>query len=171
MTFVVPVIEVDDPRGEEVRALLERHLAFANEHSPPEDVHALDVEALTDLSITFVSARNATGELLGVGALKELDASHAELKSMHTAAEARGQGVARALLDHLLALARSRGYRLVSLETGSMDAFAPARALYARSGFDLGPPFADYDDSPHSAFMRLAVTTSTTQRAEVDQAS
>jgi putative acetyltransferase len=101
-------IEPDDPRAPDVMALLERHLVFANEHSPPEDVHALDVDGLLDPAVTFVSLRRS-GELLGVGALKELDPLHGELKSMHTLAEARGQGVARALLEHLIALARARG--------------------------------------------------------------
>jgi ribosomal protein S18 acetylase RimI-like enzyme len=93
------------------------------------------------------------------------------LKSLHTAAEARGQGVARALLEHLLGLARSRGYRLVSLETGSMAAFAPARALYEASGFDDCPHFADYLDSPHSTFMSLALTTPKMPRRHTDPAS
>ena len=88
-------ISVDDPRGRDVRALLERHLAFANTHSPPEDVHALDVSGLVDPAVTFFSFRNE-GRLLAVGAIRTLDADHAELKSMHTAEEARGQGLGRA---------------------------------------------------------------------------
>jgi putative acetyltransferase len=149
-------IEPDDPQAPDVLALLERHLAFANEHSPPEDVHALDVEGLLDPAVTFVSLRRS-GELLGVGALKELDASHGELKSMHTLAEARGQGVARALLEHLIALARARGYERVSLETGSMDAFVPARSLYAGAGFTPCEPFGDYRPSRNSHFMTLSL--------------
>ena len=144
----------EDPRSPDVVALLERHLGFAHEHSPPEDVHALDVERLTGPGITFVGARE-DGVLLGVGAVKRLDAGHAELKSMHTAAEARGRGVGRALLAHLVALAAAQGYRRVSLETGSMEAFAPARALYAAAGFTTCPPFGDYDPSRHSTFMTL----------------
>src|SRR5262249_9162541 len=120
------MIAVDDPRRDDVRALLERHLAFCNEHSPPEDVHALDLQGLLDPAVTFISARRH-GALLGIGALKELDVVHGELKSMHTAAAARGRGVGRALVDQLVGLARERGYRRVSLETGSMDAFEPAR--------------------------------------------
>ena len=146
----------EDPRGPDGVALLERHLAFANEHSPPEDVHALDVDGLLDPAVTFVGLRRS-GELLGVGALKELDPLHGELKSMHTLAEARGQGVARALLDHLVALARSRGYERVSLETGSMEAFVPARSLYAAAGFTPCEPFGDYRPSRNSHFMALSL--------------
>jgi putative acetyltransferase len=149
-------IEPDDPRAPDVMALLERHLVFANEHSPPEDVHALDVDGLLDPAVTFVSLRRS-GELLGVGALKELDPLHGELKSMHTLAEARGQGVARALLEHLIALARARGYKRVNLETGSMEAFAPARSLYAAAGFAPCAPFGDYVPSRNSHFMTLSL--------------
>jgi putative acetyltransferase len=150
------VITPDDPRAPDVRALLERHLSFANEHSPPEDVHALDIDGLLDPSISFFAYR-VEGELLGVGALKHLDDGHAELKSMHTAAEARGRGVGRAVLDHLVALARERGYRRVSLETGTMEAFAPARAMYAKAGFVSCPPFNGYWDSPNSVCMTLVL--------------
>jgi putative acetyltransferase len=150
------VIGPDDPRIDDIVELLWRHLAFANEHSPPEDVHALDVDGLVDPAITFCSARRA-GELLAVGALKRLDDDHAELKSMHTAVAARRQGVARAMLDHLLDLARRNGYRRISLETGSMAAFAPARTLYADAGFVVCPPFGSYTDSPNSTCMTLAL--------------
>jgi putative acetyltransferase len=149
-------ISIDDPRADDVRALLERHLAFADSHSPPEDVHALDVERLVDPAISFFSARRNV-LLLGVGALKQLDDEHAELKSMHTASEFRGQGIGGAMLAHLLGVARERGYRRVNLETGSMGAFAPARALYARAGFTTCGPFADYVPSVNSAFMTLAL--------------
>lgn len=148
------VVGPDDPVAPDVQALLVRHLAFANDHSPPEDVHALDVTALQVPSITFVSAR-ADGSLLGVGAIKELDPTHAELKSMHTTVEARGRGVGRAVLTHLLGLATARGYQRVSLETGSMDAFGPARAMYLSVGFAACGPFADYAESPYSTFMTL----------------
>jgi putative acetyltransferase len=147
-------IATDDPRNDDVRALLERHLAFANATTPREDVHALDVEALLDPRVTFVSYR-AGGAVLGVGALKRLDDEHAEIKSMHTAQEARGRGIARALVAHLVALARERGHRRVSLETGSGPAFAPARALYAGAGFAPCGPFAGYGASPNSAYMTL----------------
>src|SRR5947208_587992 len=110
-------ISLDDPRAPDVRALLERHLTFANEHSPPEDVHALDVDGLLDPDISFFSYR-VDRELRGVGAIKQLDSEHAELKSMHTAQAARGQGIGNAMVGHLLAVARDRGVRRVSIETG-----------------------------------------------------
>lgn len=122
--------------------------------TPPEHAFALDVDGLTDPAITFCSFR-AEGELLGVGAIKELDPQHAEIKSMHTAAAARGRGVGRALLSHLLGVARSRGYRRVSLETGTMAEFAPARALYESAGFTACGPFAGYRPSEDNCFMTL----------------
>jgi putative acetyltransferase len=150
------VVASDDPRSVDVRALLEAHLTFAREQSPPEDVHALDVDGLTAADVSFFSVRE-DGRLLGVGALKVLDAEHAEIKSMHTAAAARGRGVARVMLDHLLDLARARGCTRVSLETGTMEAFAPARALYASAGFEVCEPFGDYWESPHSVCMTLGL--------------
>lgn len=150
-------ISIDDPRAKDVRELVERHLAFANSHSPPEDVHALAVDDLLDPALTLFSLRR-NGELLGVGALKRIDACHAELKSMHTAQAARGRGIGRAMLDHLVGVARDRGFRRVSLETGSMPAFAPARSLYASAGFRPCGPFGDYAPSPNSKFMTLSLT-------------
>ena len=149
-------ISIDDPRAADVRALLERHLAFANLHSPPEDVHALDVAGLLDPAITFYSFR-LNGELLAVGALRRLDEEHAELKSMHTTEEARGRGIGRAMLDHLLGVARERGFRRVSLETGSMAAFAPARDMYTKAGFTECAPFGDYFLTPNSTCMTLSL--------------
>jgi putative acetyltransferase len=149
-------IAVEDPRADDVRALLERHLSFANEHSPPEDVHALDVEALAHPSVTFLTYREE-GVLLGVGALKDLGAGHGELKSMHTSAAARGRGVAGALVTRLVALARERGLTRLSLETGTPDAFTPARSLYARHGFVECGPFGDYVLSSYSTFMTREV--------------
>jgi putative acetyltransferase len=146
------VIAVDDPRRDDVRALLEQHLAFARSVTPPEHVHALDLDGLLDPSVTFFSVR-AGGELLGVGALKQLDPDHAEVKSMHTATSARRRGVGRAMVDHLLGVAAERGVRRVSLETGTMEAFAPARSLYADAGFAPCGPFGGYVESPTSAFM------------------
>lgn len=150
------MISIDDPRAADVRALLARHLAFADSHSPREDVHALDVDALADPAIMFVSLRDS-GRLLGVGALKHLDVRHAELKSMHTAEAARRRGVGRAVLEHLLGVACALGVERVSLETGSMAAFAPARALYASAGFQTCAPFGNYVESPNSTFMTLTL--------------
>ena len=148
------VIDVDDPRRADVKALLERHLAFCKSTSPPDDVHALEIDGLLDPAVTFFALRR-DGELLGVGALKDLDPTHGEIKSMHTADRARGAGVGRAIVEHLLAVAAARGCRRVSLETGSMEAFAPARALYASVGFRPCGPFADYRESPNSTCMTL----------------
>ena len=148
------LIAVDDPRKDDVRALLERHLAFALETTPPEHAFALDVDGLLDPAVTFYSLR-ADGELLGIGAIKQLDVRHGEIKSMHTTQAARGRGVGRAVLGHLLDVARSRGYRRVSLETGTMAEYAPARALYASAGFIACGPFAGYQPSEDNCFMTL----------------
>ena len=147
-------ISSDDPRVPDVRALLERHLVFVNALSPPEDVHALDVDGLLDPAISFYSYRVA-GRLVGVGALKRLGPDHGEIKSMHTAAEARGRGVGRAMVEHLVRVARDEGLRRLSLETGTAAAFAPARSLYALAGFAPCGPFGDYVESRHSTFMSL----------------
>lgn len=149
------VLAVEDPAtSEDVARLLRRHLTFAHEHSPPEDVHALDSDGLRADDVTFFTARRE-GRLLAVGALRQIDGAHAEIKSMHTAAAARGQGVGRAMVEHLLAFARSRGYRRVSLETGTVPAFAPARALYASVGFTPCEPFGSYWASPYSLCMTV----------------
>jgi putative acetyltransferase len=150
------VISLEDPRAEDIRALLHRHLTFARSSSPPEDTHALDLDGLLDPAVSFFSYR-VDGELLAVGALKHLDAGHAEVKSMHTAEAARGRGIGRAMLEHLLGVARERGYRRVSLETGAMAAFAPARALYLGAGFEHSEPFADYRASPNSVYMTIVL--------------
>ncbi len=150
-------IAMDDPHAQDVQALLQRHLAFAHHHTPPEGVHALAVDGLLDPAVTVFSARRE-GQLVAMGALKELDQTHAELKSMHTAAAARRQGIGRAMVDHLLCVARQRGYRQVSLETGTMAAFSPARALYIGAGFTECGPFGQYTKSPTSAFMTLLIS-------------
>jgi putative acetyltransferase len=146
------VIAPEDPRTPDVRALLERHLEFAHATTPPEGVHALDVDGLLRPDVTLFAFRR-DGELLAVGAIKMLDAEHAELKSMHTATVARRQGIARAMVEHLVGVARERGARRVSLETGDLEAFAPARALYASAGFEACAPFGEYVGSPTSACM------------------
>lgn len=151
------MIAPEDPRAPDVRALLERHLAFARSNSPPRDVHALDHDGLADPAVTFYALREK-GELLAVGALRRLDDRHCEIKSMHTAQEARGRGLGRVMAEHLLAMARERGFERVSLETGTMEAFAPARALYASLGFVLCAPFGDYPESPNSVCLTRALT-------------
>jgi putative acetyltransferase len=150
------MIAEDSPEAPDVQALLARHLEFTTATSPPEDMHALGTDGLLDPAVTFFSFRR-DGTLLGVGALKQLDGQHAELKSMHTAAAARGTGVGRAMVEHLIGVARSRGYRRLSLETGSMAGFAPARALYASAGFTTCGPFGDYQPSANSTFMMMAL--------------
>jgi putative acetyltransferase len=144
-------ISVDDPRRPEVRALLERHLGFCRSETPPEHSFALSVDGLLDQRVTFVSFRDGD-TVLGVAAIKELDAGHAEIKSMHTAAEARGRGVGRALLGHLLDTARARGYQRVSLETGTTPGFAAARALYESAGFVPTGPFGGYPETGDNCF-------------------
>jgi putative acetyltransferase len=148
------VIAVDDPRIDDVRTLLDRHLAFARQVTPPDHVHAMAVDDLLGPAVTFFSARR-DGVLLGVGALKRLDEAHAELKSMHTSEAARSQGVGRAMVDHLLAVAAEGRYQRVSLETGTMDAFAPARSLYTKVGFKPCAPFGEYTVNPYSACMTI----------------
>ncbi len=151
------MIGVDDPRSPDVRAVLERHLAFARATTRKEDVHALEADDLADPAVTLFSYRDGGGAVLGIAALKRIDDEHAEVKSMHTVEEARGRGVGRALVEHMVAVARERGYRRLSLETGAQPAFAPARALYASAGFTPCGPFAGYPDSPNSAFMTRAL--------------
>ncbi|MEO7329448.1 MAG: GNAT family N-acetyltransferase [Minicystis sp.] len=149
-------IQIDDPRQPEVRALLEEHLRDMALHSPPESVHALDVERLRQPGITFFTAREGDA-LLGCGALKELDPGHAEIKSMRTATAHQRQGVAQAILTHLLTEARRRGYHRVSLETGAAEAFAPAHRLYLRAGFVGCEPFGEYSADRFSVFMTLTL--------------
>ncbi len=145
------MIGIDDPRRDDVRRLLEQHRTFASGVMPPEGVHVLDPDARDD-TLTFFSLR-VDGELLGIAALRQLDPAHAELKSMHTTAAARGRGVGRALVDYLVAVAADRGVRRVSLECGSGPAFVPARTLYASAGFVPCGPFGDYAATPDNVFM------------------
>jgi putative acetyltransferase len=147
-------IELDDPARPDVLALLEEHLRSMHELSPPESVHALDVRSLKRPGISFWTVRDGN-TLLGCGALKELDPEHGEVKSMRTPAALRRRGAGRAVLSHILQEARARGYRRLSLETGSMDAFAPAQELYESFGFSYCRPFADYKPDPNSVFMTL----------------
>ncbi len=156
-------IRVDDLRGPEIAGLLRVHLENSRAWSPPESVHALDLEALRSPEITFWTAWDGAA-LLGCGALKELDPAHGEVKSMHTAHQHRRRGVAARLLAHIVDEARSRSYRRLSLETGSMQVYAPARALYARFGFVDTGPFSGYVLDPNSVFMALDLTTAPRSR-------
>ena len=150
-------IRLDDLSGPEIQALLAQHLANMHEQSPPESVHALDLSGLRRPEISFWSVWSDAGELMGCGALKELGAGEGEIKSMRTADAHRRRGVARAMLAHIVAEARARGYKRLSLETGTQAGFAPARQLYASMGFVECGPFADYREDPYSVFMTLAL--------------
>jgi putative acetyltransferase len=139
-----------------VQGLLREHLAGMHEHSPPESIHALDIDKLRTPDITFWGAWD-DGSLLGCGALRELDPAHGEVKSMRTAHAHLGRGVGSTLLRHIIDEARSRGYRRLSLETGSTPAFQPALRLYEKFGFQYCGPFGDYRDNPFSRFLTLSL--------------
>ena len=145
-------IEEDDLSGPEVADLLRLHLDEMHSWSPPESVHAMPIERLRAPDVTFYSAWEGT-RLAACGALKQLDAAHGELKSMRAHPDYRGKGAGKAILVHLLAEARARGYARVSLETGRPDAFLPARRLYEGHGFAECPPFGDYTEDPFSICM------------------
>ncbi len=145
-------IIIDDLQGKPIMDLLQEHLTAMAMHSPEESVHALDIENLRKPNITVWSAM--IGEkLIGCGALKELDSTHAEIKSMRTASSHLRKGVASNLLKHIIQQSKLRGYQRLSLETGSMLAFAPARRLYSQFGFEVCSPFAGYTEDPFSVFM------------------
>jgi putative acetyltransferase len=147
-------IETDDLTRPPVLALLNEHLANMYELSPPESVHALDVSKLRAPGITFWTVWD-DGLLLGCGAVKELSPRHGEVKSMRTPAALRRRGAARAVLAHIIGVARERGYERLSLETGSMAAFVPAQKLYESFGFSYCGPFEGYVADPNSVFMSL----------------
>ncbi len=145
--------DLDDPR---LHALLGEHLRDMAGHSPPESIHALDLGGLRHPDIRAWTAWDG-GTLLACGALKALDATHGEVKSMRTAQDHRRRGAGASMLAHIIAEARARGLRRLSLETGTAAAFAPAHALYARFGFEPCGPFGDYRPDPYSCFMTLAL--------------
>ena len=145
-------IKRDNLNGPEIQQLLQQHLQSMALHSPPASIHALAIDALRQPGITFWTAWE-NSELLGCGALKELDTQQAEIKSMRTASAHLRKGVANALLAHIIEEAKLRSYRRLSLETGSAAAFAPAHRLYATFGFTLCGPFAGYAPDPYSVFM------------------
>ena len=148
------VIKVDDLRGPEIAELLREHLDCMAAVSPPESRHALNLDGLRQPEITFWSIWDDS-QLAGCGALKELDPEHGEVKSMRTARTHLQRGVASAVLAHLIEEGRRRGYRRLSLETGSMDYFEPARRLYGKFGFTFCGPFGSYREDPNSVFMTL----------------
>lgn len=153
-------IELDDLTGQDVRRLIAEHLADMRATSPPESVHALDHAGLLGADMSFWSVRDGE-KLLGCGALKQLNPFEGEIKAMRTRPEARGRGVAARMLVFLIDESRQRGYRSVSLETGTQGFFAPARRLYMRHGFVTCPPFADYAPDPNSVFMKLSLAPRT----------
>ena len=150
-------IVVDSPSSAEVRPLLEAHWRFAADHTEPDDVHALGVAELLDPSVTFFSGWSE-GVPVAIGALKHIDETHYELKSMHSDAAVRRRGHGRAMLQYLLAVARRRGASRVSLETGSTEPFAAALALYRSAGFEDCEPFADYAPDRGNTFLTLVLT-------------
>jgi len=147
-------IELDDLSRPEIHALLNEHLQSMYAVSPPESVHALDLGRLRKPEITFWSAWDAS-LLLGCGALKQLDPAHGEIKSMRTPSAIRRRGAGRAILAHIIAVARARNYERLSLETGSMEAFTPAQKLYESFGFARCGPFGEYVEDPNSVFMTM----------------
>ena len=147
-------IEIDDLARPQVHALLEEHLSNMYELSPPEQVFALDLAKLRATDITFWTVWDEEN-LIGCGALKELSPTHGEIKSMRTPAAARGRGAGRAILAHIISVARQREYRTLSLETGTHAAFEPAHNLYRSKGFAMSGPFGNYRPDPHSVFMEL----------------
>ena len=158
------VIAVEDPQAADVGAVLARHLAAMNENTPPAHVHALPARRLQDPAVTLFGARR-DGILLGVGAIRHLNATHAEIKSMHTLSEARGHGVGRAVLNHLLQVAAASGYERVSLETGTMQVFEPARTMYESAGFRPCAPFGEYTVNAYSVCMTLALDSTVDESA------
>ncbi|KGI76821.1 hypothetical protein LF63_0114240 [Oleiagrimonas soli] len=145
-------IRLDTRLGPSVARFLEAHLQDMRAVSPPESKHALDLDGLRAPDITFWTVHRDDA-LVGCGALKALDPAHGEIKSMRIDAACRGQGIGSTLLEHIEREARRRGYLRLSLETGAMDFFRPARALYARHGFTPCPPFAAYRPDPNSVFL------------------
>ena len=151
-------IRIDNLKGPEIAALLAEHLRWTRSVSPPESTHALDLDELCQPDITFWSVWDGVS-LAGCGALRELDTTHGEIKSMRTAHAYLRQGVAAKMVEHIISEAKRRGYYRLSLETGSMAYFEPARQLYAKFGFKHCPPFADYIEDPNSVFMSTQLSS------------
>ncbi|MFC0188632.1 GNAT family N-acetyltransferase [Fictibacillus aquaticus] len=145
-------IKIDDLKGPEVASLINEHLHSMTLHSPPESIHALNLESLKKTEITFWTVWIGN-VLVGCGALKELDKNHGEVKSMRTSSSYLRRGIASHMLQHIINEAIKRGYKRLSLETGSMEAFEPARRMYARYGFQSCKPFSVYAEDENSVFM------------------
>ncbi len=147
-------IEVDDLSREQTRMLLNEHMQNMRELSPAASVHAFDLEKLRQPDVTLWTAWDGP-KLVACGALKALDANEGEIKSMRTPLALRRRGAGRAMLAHIIDVARARGYRRLSLETGTASAFSPAHKLYESAGFTCCGPFGDYREDPYSLFMTL----------------
>jgi putative acetyltransferase len=147
-----PTIAEESPLGADLGLLMQRHTEAMHFDTPPESIYMMDAGALAAPGIRFFVMRE-DGLPVGMGAYKRLSGNHAEIKSMHVLHEVRGRGLARAMVEHLMAMARAEGITRMSLETGPQASFAPARALYERAAFTYCPPFEGYDDDPNSAFM------------------
>jgi putative acetyltransferase len=142
----------ESPMGADLALLMQRHTQDMHADTPPESIHMMDASQLAIPEVAFFVLREA-GEPLVMGAFKRIDAGHAEIKSMHVLAEARGRGLSRAMLDHLVAEAKAAGFQRLSLETGVQPTFVAARALYYKAGFTDCPPFEGYTLDPNSVFM------------------
>ncbi len=149
---MTPTITLESPLGPDLGLLMQRHTADMRADTPPESIHMLDAGQLAQPGIWFFVLRDA-GRPVGMGAIKRIDDSHAEIKSMHVLAEMRGKGLSRRMLDHLIDTARANGFVRLSLETGVQPTFVAARALYAKAGFVPCPPFDGYLDDPNSVFL------------------
>ncbi|KAF0115646.1 MAG: putative acetyltransferase [Rhodobacteraceae bacterium] len=145
-------IAEEHPLTADLSLLFERHTADMHADTPPESIHMMDKSALAAPGIRFFVLRD-DGVPLAMGAYKRIDATHAEIKSMHVLTEARGRGLSKAMLEHLVAAARADGFTRLSLETGVQPTFVAARALYERAGFLDCPPFEGYGPDPNSVFM------------------
>jgi putative acetyltransferase len=148
----MPIIAPESPLTADLRLLMERHTQAMHAESPPESIHMLDASKLAVPGIWFFVMREK-GEAIGMGAVKRIDGSHAEIKSMHILSERRGAGLARQMLDHLINHALKLGFARLSLETGSQPIFKPARSLYGGAGFAECGPFEGYGPDPNSVFM------------------
>ena len=149
-------VAIESPLTDDLALLFDRHTAEMQAETPPESIHMLPRAVLVSPAITFLVSRVA-GEPVAMGALKQIDPGHGELKSMHVLAEWRGRGLSRAILTHLMAHARDKAMTRVSLETGAQPGFVAARALYTRAGFTECPAFASYQPDPNSVFMTRAL--------------
>ena len=147
-------ITPESPLGADLGLLFARHTADMHADTPPESIHMMDASELAIPAVRFFVMRD-TGMPVGMGAFKRIDATHAEIKSMHVLAENRGRGLSKRMLDHLIAEARVDGIRRLSLETGVQHTFIAARALYAKAGFVPCPPFEGYVEDPNSVFLTL----------------